>query len=272
MDVLLIAAAGVLAPLLVFALWRLIPSDQHVTWSPARWAGDSDLAERRRRNPGTVDPDEHTETPMSRPILAEPPDGRVAVGPGKGTVQDATPRSSIRRLAVSGAPRAVRQSKSKSRSGTKVRSEPQWPPARSVNGYIRPEPSGGLSSMRGFSVAGSNVPRLRAEARERCDVCPRGAGPGARRRSGPAAERGGPLTQPKVASFGKELAALAAFARDGWCVSAPGPAETAFQLRKRGADCTKSTGHDGTRLQNRHLPRGRAGGQRCTASARGGRR
>ena len=207
---------------------------------------------------------------MSRPILAEPPDGRVAVGPGKGTVQDATPRSSIRRLAVSGAPRAVRQSKSKSRSGTKV--------DRSRSGRLRIcewlHPSQPAEACPRCEIReGSNVlPRLRAEARERCDVCPRGAGPGARRRSGPAAEKGGPLTQPKVASFGKELAALAAFARDGWCVSAPGPAETAFQLRKRGADCTKSTGHDGTRLQNRHLPRGRPGGSEVYRVRRGGRR
>ena len=168
------------------------------------------------------------------------------------------------------------------RSGSPSRNRGQAPRSdRSRSGRLRIcewlHPSqlpAGLSSMRGFGIVGSNVlPRLRAEARERCDVCPRGAGPGARRRSGPAAEEGGPLTQPKVASFGKELAALAAFARDGWCVSAPGPAETAFQLRKRGADCTKSTGHDGTPPPKSTPAQGAdPGGQRCTASAGGGRR
>ena len=260
MDVLLIAAAGVLAPLLVFALWRLIPSDQHVTWSPAlgrpirTWQKDGGEI-RGTGRPG-----------RTHRNAAEPPYSRragqtSAYWAGRGTVQDATPRSSIRRLAVSGAPRAVRQSKSKSRSGTKVRSEPQWPPARSVNGYIVQLPAG-LSSMRRFSIGEQHTAK------------PAGGGSRAMRRLSPRSRarrsqtertshrKGGPLTQPKVASFGKELAALAAFARDGWCVSAPGPAETAFQLRKRGADCTKSTGHDGTRLQNRHLPRGQTRGVR----------
>ena len=130
----------------------------------------------------------------------------------------------------------------------------------------------GLSSMRDSAVGSNVLPRLRAEARERCDVCPRGAGPGARRRSGPAAEKARPLTQPKVASFGKELAALAAFARDGWCVSAPGPAETAFQLRKRGADCTKSTGHDGTPPPKSTPAQGQTRGSEVYRVRRGGRR
>ena len=83
-----------------------------------------------------------------------------------------------------------------------------------------------------------------------------------KRRSAPA--------QPKVASFGKELALLAAFARDGWCVSAPGPAETAFQIRKRGADCTKSTGHDGTRAPKIDTcPGGRPGGSEAYRVRRG---
>ena len=89
MDVVLIAAAGVLAPFVVFALWRLIPSDRDMTWSPADWA--SRIRPGRKtaaKSEARVDPVEHTGTPLSRPILAEHPDGRVAVGPGKGSVQD----------------------------------------------------------------------------------------------------------------------------------------------------------------------------------------
>ena len=85
-----------------------------------------------------VDPVDHTGTPLSRPFLAEHPDGRVAVGPGNGSVRDATPNGSIRRLVVSAQPKAVRQSKAKSRSGSNGRPDPQWPAADATNGYIRP--------------------------------------------------------------------------------------------------------------------------------------
>ena len=62
MDVLLIAAAGVLAPLLVFALWRLIPSRSACdvvagSLGQAIQTWQKDGGEIR----GTGHPDEHTE-------------------------------------------------------------------------------------------------------------------------------------------------------------------------------------------------------------------
>ena len=106
MDVVLIAAAGVLAPLVVFALWRRIPPDPDMRLWLAHWA--SRLRPGRKpaaKSEARVDPVDHTGTPLSRPILAEHPDGRVAVGPGKGSVRDVTPTGSIRRLVVSARPR-----------------------------------------------------------------------------------------------------------------------------------------------------------------------
>ena len=131
-----------------------------------------------------VDPDEHTGTPMSRPILAEPRTD-VAVGPGK-----ERSRTQLQGVRFDGLPYPGRPG----RSGSPSRNRGQAPRSdRSRSGRLRIcewlHPSqlpAGLSSMRGC-IEGSNVlPRVRAEARERCDVCPRGAGPGARRRSGPA--------------------------------------------------------------------------------------
>ena len=153
MDVLLIAAAGVLAPLLVFALWRLLPSDLDVTWSPAHWAsqirpGRKSAAKAEAR----VDPVEPTKTPMSRPILAEHPDERVAVGPGKRSVEGWTPTSSIRRLAVSG---AARQSKPTSLSRSYGRPEPQWPDADATNGYIRPGSQQSCPRCQGSALRGA---------------------------------------------------------------------------------------------------------------------
>ena len=220
MDVVLIAAAGVLAPFLVFALWRLIPSDRDVSvvagsTGPAR----SDLAEKRRRNPRhestRIEP---TGTPMSRPILAEHPDERVAVGPGKGSVEDVDPKEfEFDGLSFPGRP-AVRQSKPTSRSRS------QWPARAAVAGcrcheWLHPSQfSAGLFSMPGFSVAGSNVlPRLRAEARERLRHLSLRAGAGARRGvEQPPKKAVGSRTQ-RSPRFGKELAALAATSTTaGW--------------------------------------------------------
>ena len=156
MDVVLIAVAGVLAPFVVFALWRRIPPDLDVQESLARWA--SRLRPGRKpaaTSDARVDPVDHPGTPLSRPILAEPPDGRVAVGPGKGSVQDVGPRSSIRRLAVSGAPRTVGQSKPTSPSGSNGRPEPQWPAADASNGYIRPSSEEACPRCREFASRGA---------------------------------------------------------------------------------------------------------------------
>ena len=114
-----------------------------------------------------------TRTPMSRPILAEHPHGRDAVGPGNGSVRDATPTVRIRRLAVSAPPQggqAVQGEIAVSKQ------QPTGPTVAGGRHYEWLHPSqfpAGLSSMPGFSVAGSNVlPRLRAKARERCDIRP----------------------------------------------------------------------------------------------------
>ena len=214
MDVLLIAAAGVLAPFLVFALWRLIPSDGECdvvagylgqpdqTWQknggevrgtsrPGRAVGNADEPSYSRRAPGPT-----------RCGWA-----RKGVGPGRNLNEFDSTACRFR-----GAPggQAVQ---------VDIAVRQQWPARAAVAGcgcHERLHPSqfpAGLSSMRGFSVAGSNVlPRLRAEARERCDVGPHGAGAGARRGSRTAAEKEGRwLTHPEVSSLGKELAALAAF-------------------------------------------------------------
>ena len=66
MDVVLIAAAGVLAPLVVFAIWRRIPPDPDMKLWLAYWA--SRLRPGRKtaaKSEARVDPVDHTGTPLS---------------------------------------------------------------------------------------------------------------------------------------------------------------------------------------------------------------
>ena len=217
MDVVLIAAAGVLAPFVVFALWRLIPSDLDVTWSPAHWA--SRIRPGRKtaaKSEARVDPVEHTGTPMSRPILAEHPDGRVAVGPGKGSVQDVDPNGvRFDGLSFPGRPgRSGSPSRNRGQAAMS-RPEPQWPAADATNGYIRPSsqqacPRCQDSASRGAAYCHACGRRLASDATS----VPTEQGPALAEGAEQPPKEGGRLTHPEVASFGKELAALAAFARD----------------------------------------------------------
>ena len=139
MDVVLIAAAGVLAPFVVFAIWRRMPPDLDVKFSLAHWAGRIRSGMKTAaQSEARVDRLEGKRTPLRRPILAEHSLRRDAAEPIEVSVRGVTPTGSIRRLVVSAEPNAVRQAKRKSRSGGNGRLEPQWPAADATDGYIRP--------------------------------------------------------------------------------------------------------------------------------------
>lgn len=140
MEVVLIAAAGVLAPFVVFAIWRRIPPDPDMRLWLAHWAsrirpGRNSDAELEAQ----VDRVERKRTRMVRPIVAEPPQERVSDEPEKDWVRGVTHTVPIRRLAVSAAPRAaVNRSNRTSQSASNSRPDPEWPALDTTNGYMRP--------------------------------------------------------------------------------------------------------------------------------------
>ena len=141
MDVVLIAAAGVLAPFVVFAIWRRIPPDPDMRSWLAHWASRLRLGRKTdAESEAQVDRFERDRTRMVSPILAEPPHERVSDEPEKKDwVRGVTHTVPIRRLAVSAAPRAaVKRANQTSRSASNGRPDPQWPALDTTNGYIRP--------------------------------------------------------------------------------------------------------------------------------------
>ena len=155
MDVVLIAVAGVLAPFVVFAIWRRIPptsmfrSRLRVGQPTQTWqktGGDVRRTRRPGRPPGNA----------PEPSYSRRAPGRTCCGwAGKGVGPGRRPSEFDSTACRFRSPRTVGQSKPTSPSGSNGRPEPQWPDADASNGYIRPSSEEACPRCREFASRGA---------------------------------------------------------------------------------------------------------------------